>query len=67
MLLLYISIVILVIINITGNAQVYQNKIVYDTKDYVNDYDETVITNTLNEHANAAFRYFHTNIVGNLK
>ncbi|XP_050457801.1 peroxidase-like isoform X2 [Cataglyphis hispanica] len=49
-----------------GTAQLYENKILYDTKNYINDYDETVIANTLNEHANAANRYFHTNIVGHL-
>ncbi|XP_020300497.1 peroxidase-like [Pseudomyrmex gracilis] len=49
-----------------GTRQVYENKILYDTKSYVNDYDETVTANTLNEHANAAFRYFHSNIAGQL-
>lgn len=47
--------------------QVYDNKILYDTQDYVNDYDETVIGNVLNEHSNAAIRYFHTNIAGLIK
>ncbi|KAL0125820.1 hypothetical protein PUN28_004702 [Cardiocondyla obscurior] len=47
-----------------GAKQVYDNNIIYDTQNYVNDYDETVIANVLNEHSNAAFRYFHSNIAG---
>lgn len=52
---------------ITGERQVYDNKIIYNTQDYVNDYDETVTTNTLNEHSNGASRYFHSNIAGLIK
>ncbi|XP_036148633.1 peroxidase [Monomorium pharaonis] len=47
-----------------GIRQVYENKIIYTTQDYVNDYDKTVNGNVLNEHSNAAFRHFHSNIVG---
>lgn len=47
-----------------GVGPVYDNKIIYDTQDYVNDYDETIIGNVLNEHSNAASRYFHSNIAG---
>ncbi|CAH1099661.1 unnamed protein product [Psylliodes chrysocephalus] len=43
-----------------------KNKIIFNTKDFVNDYDESVNPTILNEHANAAFRYFHSLIVGSL-
>lgn len=49
---------------VAGKQQVYDNKIIYNTQDYVNDYDETVNANVLNEHSNAAFRYFHSSIAG---
>lgn len=52
---------------IAGAKQTYQNKILYETTNCVNDYDETVNGNVLNEHSNAASRYFHTLIAGNLK
>ncbi|XP_039302383.1 peroxidase isoform X2 [Solenopsis invicta] len=47
-----------------GMQQVYENKIIYNTQDYVDDYDETVNGIVLNEHSNAAIRYFHSNIAG---
>lgn len=47
--------------------QVLENKIIYNIQDFVNDYDETVNGNVLNEHANAANRYFHSNIAGIIK
>ncbi|XP_018575334.1 peroxidase [Anoplophora glabripennis] len=43
-----------------------KNKILYQTRNFVNDYDETVNPTVLNEHATAAFRYFHSLIAGNL-
>ncbi|RLU23752.1 hypothetical protein DMN91_003958 [Ooceraea biroi] len=49
-----------------GLMQVYENKINYDTTNYVDDYDKTVKGNVLNEHANAANRYFHSLIAGHL-
>jgi len=52
---------------IVGVKTVYDNKIIYNTEDYVNDYDETVNANVLNEHSNAAFRLFHSNIAGKIK
>ncbi|KAJ8985608.1 hypothetical protein NQ317_015101 [Molorchus minor] len=42
------------------------NRIVYTTKDFVDDYDINVNPTILNEHATAAFRYFHSLIAGNL-
>lgn len=62
-----IRIAILAAFNIAGFPEVHQSKITYDTMDYVNDYDETVNANVLNEHANAANRYFHSLIAGHLK
>ncbi|XP_017753112.1 PREDICTED: peroxidase [Eufriesea mexicana] len=49
-----------------GIQGTYGNKILYDTKDYVNDYDPNVNPHVLNEHSNAAFRYFHSLIAGYL-
>ncbi|RZB39260.1 hypothetical protein BDFB_005392 [Asbolus verrucosus] len=43
-----------------------KNKIIYVTKNFVNDYDEDVDPTILNEHATAAFRYFHSLIAGHL-
>ncbi|GLV44154.1 Peroxidase [Carabus blaptoides fortunei] len=47
-----------------GLQNSYQNKIIYTTKDYVNDYNENVNPTILNEHATAAFRFFHSLIAG---
>ncbi|XP_033333210.2 peroxidase [Megalopta genalis] len=47
-----------------GIQNTYGNKILYETDDYVNDYDPNVNGNVLNEHSTAAFRYFHSLIAG---
>lgn len=52
---------------LTGINQVYDNKILYYTNDYVNDYNIRVDPSVLNEHSTAAFRYFHSLIAGHLK
>lgn len=44
-----------------------QNKILYQTKGFVNDYSENVDPTVLNEHATAAFRFFHSLIAGRLE
>lgn len=44
-----------------------QNKILYSTKSFVNDYNENVDPSVLNEHATAAFRFFHSLIAGHLE
>lgn len=49
-----------------GIQGTYGNKILYNTKGFVNDYDPTVNPSVLNEHSNAAFRYFHSLIAGYL-
>ncbi|XP_076625246.1 peroxidase [Colletes latitarsis] len=49
-----------------GVEGTYGNKILYDTKDYVNDYDPNMNPSVLNEHSTAAFRYFHSLIAGYL-
>ncbi|KAL3277117.1 hypothetical protein HHI36_012473 [Cryptolaemus montrouzieri] len=43
-----------------------RNKIIYNTNRYVNDYKSRVDPTILNEHATAAFRYFHSAIAGGL-
>lgn len=44
-----------------------KNKIIYDTTGYVNDYDPNVDPRVINEHATAAFRFFHSLIAGYLE
>jgi peroxidase len=51
---------------ILGNEAVRNRRIVYDTQDWVNDYNPNVNPSTLNEHSNAAFRYFHSLVAGRL-
>ncbi|OXU24803.1 hypothetical protein TSAR_007677, partial [Trichomalopsis sarcophagae] len=41
-------------------------KIIFQTQGWVNDYDPSIDPSTINEHSNAAFRYFHTLIAGRL-
>ncbi|KAK2585041.1 hypothetical protein KPH14_008561 [Odynerus spinipes] len=50
-----------------GSKQTRESKILYDTNDYVNDYNPRVDPSVLNEHSTAAFRYFHSLIAGFLK
>ncbi|XP_076249347.1 peroxidase [Calliopsis andreniformis] len=49
-----------------GTQTTYGNGILYQTKNYVNDYDPDVDPSVLNEHTTAAFRYFHSLIAGHL-
>lgn len=44
-----------------------KNKIIYQSHGYVNDYDASVDPTVLNEHATAAFRFFHSLIAGKLE
>lgn len=43
------------------------NKIIYEVMGHVDDYDEKVNPAISNEHAHAAYRFFHTHIVGQFK
>ncbi|XP_033218454.1 peroxidase-like [Belonocnema kinseyi] len=52
---------------ILGRENCYKNKLIYETKEYVNDYDPSVDPTITNEFAAAAFRSFHSTIAGNLK
>ncbi|XP_033218455.1 peroxidase-like [Belonocnema kinseyi] len=52
---------------ILGLRNCYKNKLIYKTKEYVNDYDPLVNPGILNEFASAAFRSLHTLVAGNLK
>ncbi|KAJ8926640.1 hypothetical protein NQ314_020974, partial [Rhamnusium bicolor] len=42
------------------------HRIIWETNSFVNDYNDSVNPTVLNEHATAAFRYFHSLIAGNL-
>lgn len=55
--------------HLLGRQAMVEAGIIADSFDgvYVNDYDRTVNPATLNEHAAAAFRYFHSNIEGKLQ
>ncbi|KAJ8953131.1 hypothetical protein NQ318_017158, partial [Aromia moschata] len=49
---------------ILGKEYMLQNRIIYETDECVDDYNEEVNPSVLNEHATAAFRYYHTQIAG---
>ncbi|XP_063908767.1 peroxidase [Zophobas morio] len=49
-----------------GVENSFKNKIIYKTNSFVDDYEEDVDPTVLNEHATAAFRYFHSLIAGHL-
>ncbi|XP_043462136.1 peroxidase-like [Leptopilina heterotoma] len=49
-----------------GVKNSFKHKLIYNTKDYVDDYDASINPSVLNEHSTAAFRYFHSLIAGNL-
>lgn len=49
-----------------GEENAYQRRILYKTKGWVNDYDDSVDPSIINEFSNAAFRYFHSLIAGRL-
>jgi peroxidase len=53
----------------TGEENMIKNRLLYKIApgSYVNDYDGTVDPSVLNEHATAAFRYFHSQIEGRLE
>lgn len=42
-------------------------KLIFKTKGYTKDYNEYVEPSVLNEHATAAFRYFHSAIQGHIQ
>ncbi|KFB34769.1 AGAP010735-PA-like protein [Anopheles sinensis] len=49
-----------------GPDQMVQRGLLVRSRAYVNDYSSTVNPTTLNSHANGAFRYFHSAILGRL-
>ncbi|CAG9824136.1 unnamed protein product [Phaedon cochleariae] len=52
--------------HLVGRRYALGAKLIYDVDDHVDDYDEKVDPTVLNEHATAAFRHFHSMIVGHL-
>lgn len=52
-----------------GTDNMLKNRLIYKTTpgSYVNDYDSSIDPSVINSHATAAFRYFHTQIVGLLE
>ncbi|CAG9772543.1 unnamed protein product [Ceutorhynchus assimilis] len=51
---------------IIGRQRAFDKKLIYDTCGYVDDYNPKITPMVFNEHAHAAFRYFHTQIAGYL-
>lgn len=51
-----------------GKDNMIRNRLIYETTtgSYVNDYDPSIDPSVINEHATAAFRYFHSQIEGRL-
>uniref|UniRef100_A0A8D8RDW0 Peroxidase n=1 Tax=Cacopsylla melanoneura TaxID=428564 RepID=A0A8D8RDW0_9HEMI len=52
---------------VVGQENALKYKLIHNTKGYVNDYNDHVEPNVLNEHATAAFRYFHSSVQGTLQ
>lgn len=52
---------------ILGRENTDRNGLTYNTQDFTYDYKENVDPSVLNDHATAAFRFFHTNIAGFLR
>jgi len=52
---------------IPGRETTERNGLTYNTQDFTYDYKEDVDPSVLNDHATAAFRFFHTNIAGFLR
>lgn len=54
---------------LSGKANLTRYGVIYENTHgcYVNDYNCTVNPAVLNEHANAAFRYYHSQIQGELQ
>jgi len=49
-----------------GAENSLKNNVIYASKDHIDDYSDTVNPTIINEHATAAFRYFHSAIAGQL-
>jgi len=51
----------------SGRETTQRNGLTYNTQGFSYDYNENVDPSVLNDHATAAFRFFHTNIAGFLR
>ncbi|CAH1100327.1 unnamed protein product [Psylliodes chrysocephalus] len=49
-----------------GREELVKKKILYNTDEFVNDYDQNMRPHIYNEHAHSAFRQFHSLITGKL-
>ncbi|XP_067616335.1 peroxidase isoform X4 [Eurosta solidaginis] len=50
-----------------GSENMQKNRLIYKTdNNFINDFDSSIDPSILNEHATAAFRYFHSQIEGRL-
>lgn len=52
---------------ILGTENMLKYKLIHKTKGYTKDYNDHVDPSVLNEHATAAFRYFHSSIQGHFQ
>lgn len=50
-----------------GHENSIKNKLIFNTDNYVNDYDERINPTVLNEQSSTAFRHFHSLIAGRLE
>lgn len=58
-----------IVLSLQGRANLTRYGLIYENTlgRYVNDYNEDAKPVIFNEHATAAFRYFHSNIEGHLQ
>ncbi|XP_077288381.1 peroxidase-like [Arctopsyche grandis] len=50
-----------------GGRNLIDNKITYEAPGFINDYNSSSVPSVSNEHAHAAYRFFHTHIMGQIR